>query len=90
MGCRNEADYAQNAADFAGFIDFPIRTSTWHSATALGFKLRRAGFAPSVPDLVIAASAAERKATVLHADADFDLIADNSDLQVESWARSVL
>jgi len=89
-GCRNEEDYAQNDADFAGFIQFPIRSSTWDFAAELGFRLRRQGFSPSVPDLIIAASAMERDAIVLHADADFDTIADSSTLRVESWARATL
>jgi predicted nucleic acid-binding protein len=88
VGCRTERDYAQNDADFAGFIHFPVRAPTWYSATELGFRLRRLGASPSVPDLLIAASALERGAVVLHADADFDRIAQHSTLMVESWAKT--
>lgn len=42
--------------------------------------------APSIPDLLIAATAELSELTVLHLDKDFDLIAELADVQVERLA----
>jgi predicted nucleic acid-binding protein len=89
LGCRNEAEFASNAETFAALHEVPLDSGTWERAGRLGFDLRRRGVSASVPDLIIAASAIERAATLVHADSDFDLIAQHSDLQVESYVDAV-
>jgi predicted nucleic acid-binding protein len=87
VGCRDASEYKRNDDDFAGLLHLPVDQSTWDLACQLGFDLRRGGETASVPDLVIAASALEHDAIVLHVDRDFDRIAANFDLRVESYAE---
>ena len=90
VGCRTAEEYKSLGDRLVGILQLPVRTSTWKAAAALGFRLRRGGLVVSFPDLIIAASAIEHDAVLLHADRDFDRIAANSDLRVESHADSVI
>ena len=90
VGSRDAAHYARNEAEFDGFVDLPITRSTWDAAAALGFSMLRRGVSASLPDLMIAASAREHSAVVLHADKGFDRIADGAALLVESYAERIL
>jgi len=87
IGCRDASEYRKNEEDFGGLVHLPIRQSCWDLATQLGFELRRKGETASPPDLLIAASALEHNAVVLHVDGDFDRIARHSDLRVESYVE---
>ncbi len=87
-GCRDDAEFATNDQQFEALQLLPLRRETWRLAARLGFSLRRLGISAGLPDLVIAASAIEHDAIVLHMDSDFDLIAEHSDLQVESYAAA--
>ncbi len=86
VGSRDDGEFARNEEDFQGLIELPVLTSTWNSSARLGFDLRRKGVSVSIPDLLIAGSAIEHSAVLIHADSDFDRIAANSDLLVESYA----
>jgi len=88
VGSRNKAEFRTNSTQLGSLVQFAIEESTWSHANNLGFELRRKGFTPSVPDLLIAASAMEQRATLVHADSDFDQIAALTDLRVESYAKS--
>ena len=61
----------------------------WDRAYGLAFKLRRKGVTVPYTDILIAACALEVKATVMHADAHFDLISKHIELKVESFAQDV-
>ncbi len=88
VGCRTEREYAINDQRFRGLVQLTVNKPTWDEAAGLGFALRRKGVTAGLPDLIIAASALEHDAIVVHADADFDNIAKHSDLRVESYAES--
>jgi predicted nucleic acid-binding protein len=90
VGSRNRADYRANTAQLRSLLQFPVHDATWRRASDLGFELRRNGFTPSVPDLLIATSAIEQGATLVHADRDFDAISRLSPLTVESYASPAL
>ncbi len=83
-GCRNRQDFETNAIQLAGLVEFPIHSATWNATAELAFALRRKGVSPSLPDAVIAASALEYRATLVHADADFDRIAEHASVKIES------
>jgi len=84
IGSRDEIQFQRVERTFAALVRFPIERGTWTSASDLGFSMRIKGV-KNAPDLVIAASALEHEAVVMHADRDFDTIAAHSDLRVESY-----
>jgi predicted nucleic acid-binding protein len=88
VGCRTEPEYNVNGERFSGLVELRLNHSVWEGTAALGFSLRRRGVTVALPDLLIAASALEHDAVVVHADKDFDKIAAHSDLRVESYAES--
>ena len=88
VGSRNKNEFRENSTQLESLVQFAVQESTWSLAQGIGFELRRKGFTTSVPDLLIAASAIEQRATLIHADSDFDHIADHIDLRVESYANT--
>lgn len=73
---RTEAEWDQLVGALGAFT--PIETSSTHVRRALQVQrllARRSQRGRKIPDLLIAAAAEELDATVLHYDADFDLIA---------------
>ena len=88
VGCRTPEEYTTNDQRFRGLVQLPIEQAIWEAAAGLGFALRRRGVTSALPDLLIAASALEHDAIVVHADTDFDRIAQHSDLRVESYTES--
>lgn len=88
VGCRDDQEYWTNNRQIGALRELPLHQSIWDAAAGLGFALRRRGVTAGLPDLLIAASALEHDAIVVHADTDFDTIASHSDLRVESYAES--
>ncbi|MDO8617039.1 MAG: PIN domain-containing protein [Dehalococcoidia bacterium] len=86
VGYRTQEQLSTARSRLRTLIQLPITVATWDQAADLGFALRRSGVVVNLPDLIIAASAIEHDAVLLHADSDFDLIAQNSQLRVESYA----
>ncbi len=70
--------------EFRSVVRLPIVKRTWRVAGDLGFELRRSGLVVATPDLLVAASAFEHDVLLVHADRDFDLIAQHASLKVES------
>jgi len=88
-GAHNQQEFQDYSARFDALHQLVIHDATWHAAAKLGYDLRRQGVPCLTPDLIIAASAIEHDAVLVHADADFDRIAANADLRVESFADAV-
>jgi predicted nucleic acid-binding protein len=86
-GSRNETQFADFSSVLAALVQLAIDDATWSLACRLGYELRRQGFLVGSPDLIIAASAIAHDAVLLHADSDFDRIAANTKLLVESYAQ---
>ncbi len=57
----------------------------WDKASVLAFELRRRGLTVPSTDILIAATALQAGAMILHADHHFDKIATRTSLQVESY-----
>jgi predicted nucleic acid-binding protein len=75
-GARNAKEWDQDLADLAVFE--LVETTTGHVQRARQVQrllASRSQRGRKIPDLLIAAAAEEAKLTVLHYDADFDLIA---------------
>jgi predicted nucleic acid-binding protein len=88
-GATNEKEFADSSATLGALHQLSLNDRTWSRASRLGYDLRRRGLTCLTPDLIIAASAIEHGAVLVHADADFDRIAANSGLAVESFANAV-
>jgi len=59
----------------------------WQEAAGLAFRLRREGLTIPYTDILIAAGALKIQATVIHADAHFDLLHKAAGLKVESFVE---
>lgn len=59
--------------------------SLWDYASQLACQLKRKGVHVPYADILIAASALQEKAVLVHADAHFDVVAKHSELRVESF-----
>lgn len=88
VGSRDETQFVRVNSTFQSLNNLPIRRTTWDSAAQLGFSLRRSGATVPPADLIIAASALEHEATVVHADKHFLTIAQHSPLRVESYSEA--
>lgn len=81
---RDARDYDQAFWRLASHVQLPIDEQVCDEAAGLGYRLRKAGVVAQTTDLLIAAVAIRWRARLVHRDADFDLIAQHSDLAVES------
>jgi hypothetical protein len=88
-GANTEDEFTESAANLSALKQFEVSDSTWNRAARLGYDLRRKGLPNLSADLLIAASAIEHEAILVHADRDFDRIAEHTDLRVESFADTV-
>ena len=88
IGARTKREFSEVDDELAGLLHLSIDASTWDQTTKLGFDLRRKGLTVPVPDLIIAASALEHGAVVIHSDKHFTTIAQHSDLHVESYVEA--
>jgi len=62
----------------------PADEANWEAAIQLAFKLRQQGEIIPYTDIIIASSAIINNFTLLHCDKHFDLMAENTDLNVRS------
>lgn len=85
MGYGTEAELNRVQGRLAGMPLFRLAESTWALAARLNLQLRSAGVTTSLPDFLIAATAIENSAVLVHMDSDFDRIARHSILKVESF-----
>lgn len=89
IGCKTEQEIRFMTGAIEALHHLRITERTWMAAARLGFQLRRRGVTAAVTDLLIASSALEIGAVVIHVDGDFDDIAAHSRLKVESYAADL-
>ena len=82
-GARNEKDFQALRDSLVSLPQIPLDDTVIERASRLGFLLDRKGKVASTTDLLIA-SAAYKKACLLHSDSDFEVIASAADLEEES------
>lgn len=83
-GARDEAHWRTLGSFLAGASFAPVGgLATWEQASRIYRRCRSAGFTPrSQLDCLVAAVAIREEVPVLHADRDFDLIAEHTSLRV--------
>ena len=67
----------------------PFLESDWTQSAEWSARLARKGVSTKSMDILIAFKASQNGLFLLHADRDFDRIAQHSSLQVESWASRI-
>ena len=88
-GARSEKEFQRLKNRLDALDSIETTASLWENAYELAFKLRRKGITVPYTDILIAACALKREATLVHADVHFDLMADHIELNVESFVQSV-
>lgn len=83
-GTRTEEEYNRLKSRLDALYCIDTTKSLWDEASKLAFDLKRKGVNVPYTDILIAASAIQERAVLLHADSHFDTIAKHSDLKVES------
>jgi len=81
-GARNEKDFQVLKESLVSLPQIAIDDTVIQRASRWGFLLDRKGKVVSTTDLLIA-SAAYKKASLLHSDIDFEVIASVTDLEEE-------
>ena len=84
---KEEFDRLKNRLD--ALYEISTDAKLWSSAGQLAFDLQRKGLTIPYTDILIANAAIQSKATLLHADSHFDLIAVQTELKVESCVTQV-
>jgi hypothetical protein len=83
-GARSEKEYNRLKNRLEALYYVEADRPLWYLASKIAFDLKRKGMSIPYPDIVIAASALKEGAVLIHADSHFDLIAEHTDLKVES------
>ena len=88
-GAKSEKEFTRLKNRLDALYEIPIDQSLWDKANELGFMLHRKGITVPYTDILIASAALCSKATLLHADIHFDLMAEHTELKVESFLSLV-
>jgi predicted nucleic acid-binding protein len=83
-GARTRKEYQRLDRLLSALHYIPVDEDCWDEAAHAGFGIRQQGISVPFTDLLIAAVAIRHKATLLHRDRHFDLIAAHLPLKVES------
>ena len=74
---------------FAGFAAVEPSERTWDEAGRLSLRMKGRGFTLRAQDLLIASVAMENNLTLVHADRDFEYLAEHEGLKTESLLHLV-
>jgi len=88
-GTKSEKEYNRLKSRLDALYYIEATKSLWDLSSNLVFDLRRKGVTVPYTDIFIAASAMKEKAILLHADSHFDVIANHTDLKVESFVSLI-
>ena len=88
-GAKSEKEYDRLFQRLDSLYHIEADRSLWNRASKLAFELKQKGITVPYADIFIAASALKENALLVHAGSHFDLIAEHSDLKVESLASLV-
>ncbi len=88
-GTKTESEYERLRNRLMVLDSIETDKSLWDMASDLAFKLRRKGVKIPYTDILIAACALSAGCNILHADNHFDIIAQHSNLDAESYVKTV-
>lgn len=88
-GAKSQKEYDRLFQRLDSLYHIEADRSLWNRASKLAFELRQKGITVPYADIFIASSALKEDTLLVHADSHFDLIADHSDLKVESLVSLV-
>lgn len=88
-GVKTKDEFDRLKSRLEALYEISTDTELWESASQLAFDLQRKGFTFPYTDILIASAAIRSKATLLHADQHFDLIAGQTELKVESYVAEI-
>ena len=80
-GARTPREYDRLYTDFKALPLLPLDDSAWEESYKTGFKLRKAGVAVPLADILISALCICRGCPLLHRDKHFPLIAKHTALE---------
>ena len=88
-GARSKDEFARLKSRLDSLHQLAIGKKEWHRAAQLSFDLRRQGKTFPYTDIMIAASAIQEDAVLLHTDRHFDIMAETTGLTVDSLIHLV-
>lgn len=88
-GTKTESEYKRLRNRLMVLDSIESDESLWDMASDLAFKLRKKGVTIPYTDILIAAYALSAGCIILHADNHFDVIAQHSSLNAESYVKAV-
>lgn len=83
-GVKTEKEFERLKSRLDALYYIETNRSLWDDASQLAFRLKRKGVHVPYADILIAASAMQEKAILVHADSHFDVVAKYSELKIES------
>ena len=83
-GTRSVDEFNRLKSRLDALHQIPANEANWEVATQLSFKLRQKGKVVPYTDILIGAAAIITSCLLLHADRHFDLMAEDTDLNVRS------
>jgi predicted nucleic acid-binding protein len=88
-GAKTDSEFERLKDRLMTLDDIITDDIIWDKASVLAFKLRRKGITVPHTDILIAACAISEGCVLLHADNHFNIIAQHTDLIVESYVNIV-
>jgi predicted nucleic acid-binding protein len=88
-GAKTDSEFERLKDRLMTLDDIITDDIIWDKASVLAFKLRRKGITVPHTDILIAACAILEGCVLLHADNHFNIIAQHTDLIVESYVNIV-
>ena len=88
-GTKTEEEFYRLKARLDALYTVECSSPLWEKAYSLAFKLRRKGITVPYTDILIASCALKIEATIVHVDAQFDLMEKTAELKVESYVKEV-
>jgi predicted nucleic acid-binding protein len=83
-GTKSSSEFNRLKSRLAALHQIPADEANWELATQLSFKLRQQGRVIPYTDILIGAAAIITGCLLLHADRHFDLMAEDTNLNVKS------
>ena len=83
-GTKSAGEFERLKSRLDALRQIPIDEANWEIAAELSFRLRQRGKVIPYTDILIGSAAILANALLLHADRHFDLMAEDTDLNVKS------